>query len=127
MNIEQIARVAHETNEAYCHSIGDHSQTSWDEAPQWQKTSAKKGVMFHVAQLNQGITPTPSASHESWLEEKRADGWKYGPVKDPARKEHPCFVPYGKLPIEQQIKDYLFAGVVEAFFKANPNRVCGDL
>ena len=36
------------------------------------------------------------AAHEANREE--ADGWKYGPVKDPEKKEHPCFVPYDDLP-----------------------------
>ena len=56
----------------------------------------------------------PSASHESWLAVKEADGWKYGEVKDPENKEHPCFVPYEQLPEEQKAKDHLFKAVVEA-------------
>jgi len=55
-----------------------------------------------------------SDSHDSWLEEKRRDGWKYGPVKDPERKEHPCFVPYEQLPPEQRAKDYIFQGVARS-------------
>jgi predicted CxxxxCH...CXXCH cytochrome family protein len=117
LNIEQIARVAHETNQSYCHSIGDHSQTSWDEAPKWQKQSALNGVQFHLDHHAKGITPAPSASHDSWLAEKEAAGWKYGPVKDPTAKEHPCFVPYEMLPPEQRIKDYLFGAVVSAFWE----------
>lgn len=116
--IQQIARVAHETNESYCHSIGDHSQTSWDDAPDWQKDSAINGVIFHLEAHRRGVTPSPSASHDSWLEEKRRDGWKYGPVKDPTKKEHPCFVPFDELPVEQRVKDYLFGAVVAAFFRA---------
>lgn len=55
---------------------------------------------------------TPEESHLGWLEEKRKDGWRYGPVKDPSAKEHPCFVPYHKLPPEQQAKDALFQAAV---------------
>jgi hypothetical protein len=76
-------------------------------------------VEFHVSHLSVGKTPPPSASHESWLEEKRADGWKYGPVKDAAKKEHPCFMPYDGLPVDQRLKDYLFSAIVEAFWKAS--------
>src|SRR5437764_1495937 len=93
MNIEQVAKVAHETNRAYCQSVGDNSQPVWDDAPEWQKRSAIKGAEFHLEQLSKGIEPSPSASHDSWLAEKASDGWKYGPVKDPSKKEHPCFVP----------------------------------
>ena len=56
----------------------------------------------------------PSASHESWLVEKRAAGWKYGPVKDAEAWTHPCVVPYDDLPQEQRAKDYLFQAVVRS-------------
>lgn len=118
MNIEQIARIAHQTNKAYCESIGDFSQPSWEDAPEWQRQSAIKGVTFHVSNHENGINTPPSASHNAWLEEKRANGWKYGPVKDPEKKEHPCFVPYEQLPPEQRLKDYLFAAVTRAFVEA---------
>jgi hypothetical protein len=115
MNIEQIARVAHETNRAYCATLGDLSQPAWDDAPGWQRQSAIKGVEFHLSAHERGEKPSASASHDSWLEEKRREGWTFGPVKDAEKKEHPCFVPYGELPIEQRMKDYLFGNVVAAF------------
>lgn len=117
-----IAKMAHEINRAYCLAIGDTSQTTWEDAPDWQKDSAVKGVIFHLENPN----ATPENSHESWLKEKEADGWKYGPVKNPETKEHPCFVPYAELPVEQKAKDYLFrqavhsaAGVVITSLKHN--------
>lgn len=108
--LEQIAMTAHEVNRAYCSALGDGSQPSWYDAPEWQKQSAVAGVIFHIKNPEAG----PSASHESWLREKVADGWSYGPIKDPEKKEHPCFVPYESLPKEQQVKDYLFTAVVKA-------------
>ena len=110
MNIESIAKTCHEVNRAYCKSIGDDSQPTWEEAPDWQKQSAVNGVKFHLENPNAG----PAASHESWLAEKERDGWKYGPVKNQEIKEHPCFVPYAELPKEQQAKDALFISVVHA-------------
>ena len=118
MNIEQIAKIAHEANRAYCASRGDTSQSAWEAAPEWQRASAIKGVEFHLDAHASGETPAPSASHDSWLAEKRAAGWTYGPVKDADAKQHPCFVPYGELPIEQQLKDYLFGYIVAACVKA---------
>ena len=107
---ERIARVCHEVNRAYCASMGDLSQPAWEDAPDWQKASALAGVGFTLANPD----ATPAGSHESWLAEKQKDGWTYGPVKDPAKKEHPCFVPYDDLPSEQKAKDYLFQAVVRA-------------
>lgn len=110
MTIEQVAQVAHEINKAYCESIGDNSQPSWEDAPEWQKSSAKVGVVFHLNNPD----ASPSASHESWLKQKTEEGWKYGEVKNPETKEHPCFVPYEQLPTEQKSKDYLFKQTIHS-------------
>lgn len=106
-SIRQIAKIAHEVNRAYCAAIGDNSQKSWDDAPEWQKNSAMSGVSFHLTN-----NATPEQSHANWLKEKIALGWVYGPAKDEDLREHPCCVPYDKLPQEQRIKDYLFRAVV---------------
>lgn len=108
--VEAITRVCHEANRAYCASIGDLSQPAWDEAPEWQRSSAMNGVRGHL----DGTITSPRESHEAWLAEKAATGWTYGPVKDAEKKEHPCFVPYDELPVVQQRKDALFAAVVGA-------------
>lgn len=109
LSIEEIAKVCHEANRGYCKALGDDSQLPWDEAPQWAKTSAINGVRFHLDNPNAG----PSGSHENWLKEKEKEGWKYGEIKDPEKKEHPCFVPYDQLPKEQQAKDYIFVSIVK--------------
>ncbi len=111
MNVEAIAKVTHQANKAYCEALGDTSQKEWESAPDWQKESARKGVIFHLDNPD----ASPSASHESWLKEKEAAGWKYGEVKDEAAKTHPCYVAYDELPLQQRIKDYLFKAVVHAF------------
>lgn len=107
--IETCARAAHEVNRCYCISMGDFSQPSWENAPDWQKTSARNGVVGVLYENN-----TPRESHQSWLNEKAATGWKYGPVKDPDKKEHPCFVPYDELPPAQKRKDHIYVTVVRA-------------
>lgn len=115
LKVRHIARVCHAVNRAYCAALGDHSQPEWGAAPQWQRESAIKGVEFALAYPDS----KPSDSHESWLAQKRAEGWKYGPVKDAEKKEHPCFVPYDQLPQEQRAKDYIFLSVVRAMHELN--------
>jgi hypothetical protein len=110
MNDEQIAKVAHEVNRAYCESLGDVSQPCWEEAPDWQRLSAINGVVFHRANPNAGA----EHSHNEWLKEKEASGWKLGPVKCSVKKEHPCFMSYELLPPDQKAKDFIFRGVVNA-------------
>lgn len=102
--LEQAAKTAHEANRILCQALGDDSQPKWDDAPQWQKDSAIAGVR----QILRDPRTTPKQSHAGWLAQKQADGWKYGPVKDPEKKEHPCFVPYEELPAQQRLKDYMF-------------------
>ena len=111
MNKEQIARTAHEVNKAYCESIGDTSQPSWGEAPDWQKKSALNGVAYHLEHPDS----KPSDSHNSWMDEKVKDGWVYGPEKNADKHTHPCIVPFEELPVEQQTKDILFIAVVRSF------------
>jgi hypothetical protein len=108
MNAHQIAQVCHEANTAYCRVIGDYSQNHWDQAEQWQRDSAVKGVEYALANPD----APASAQHDAWLADKQRDGWVYGAVKDPATKQHPCMVPYMDLPIEQRLKDSLFKAVV---------------
>lgn len=110
MNIENVAQVAHEVNRAYCQSIGDSSQPEWKDAPEWQKNSAIKGVLFHI----ENPDALPSASHESWLKQKEEEGWKYGAIKNAETKEHPCFVSYDQLPTEQKSKDFLFRQIIHS-------------
>lgn len=106
---EEIARVAHEVNRAYCLALGDLSQPAWEDAPEWQRKSALTGVALH-ADGDVG----PEASHVSWRAEKERDGWAYGPMKDARTRHHPCLVDFADLPVEQQAKDYIFRAVVHA-------------
>ncbi len=109
MNQEQIARVAHEVNRAYCQALGDNSQPAWEDAPEWQRASARMGVDLHTMG-----DFGPEASHISWAKQKVEDGWVYGPEKRPDLKQHPCLVSFAELPREQQAKDYIFRAVVHA-------------
>ena len=36
--------------------------------------------------------------HDTWAKGRMDGGWTYGPVRDDAKKLHPCLVPYAVLP-----------------------------
>lgn len=108
LRVQQIARVCHEANRAWCVANGDTSQPTWDDAPDWQRESAQLGVRAALKGA------TPEQSHEGWTRHKLEQGWTYGPVKDPEAKQHPCLVPYDELPEEQRLKDVLFTSIVRA-------------
>ena len=115
MNSESIAKVCHEVNRAYCQAMGDDSQPAWEDAPEWQRSSASLGVVLHT-ENNVG----PEASHASWMAQKVAEGWVYGEVKDSDAKTHHCIVPFDQLPKEQQAKDFIFRAVVHALRATSP-------
>jgi hypothetical protein len=116
----RAAHVAHEANRVYCETIGDFSQPVWSCAPAWQTDSAIGGMKLHFAAYDAGEEVAPEASHDAWLKHKRAGGWKYGAVKNPTFKEHPCMVPYDELPDEQKVKDALFTAIARAFAASRP-------
>ena len=104
--VETIAAACHQQNKKYCKSIEDDSQVSWREAPKWQQDSAIHGVEAAL----EGATP--EELHESWMDQKKKDGWVYGPVKNPETKTHYCMVPYAELLWDQREKDILFGEMV---------------
>ena len=110
MTREYIAKVSYAVNRAYCESLGDFSFGPWEEAPEWQRAANRAGVNFHLCHPE----APPSASHESWRNMKAADGWEYGPKKDPGKKEHPCMVPFDRLPSDQKAKDFIFSAIVKS-------------
>ncbi len=54
----------------------------------------------------QALTETIAKNvHEVWAEGRIREGWVYGPVRDDAKKETPCLVPYEELPEEEKEYD----------------------
>ena len=108
MRIENIALMCHELNRSYCQMIGKDIQPPWHLASQETRNSCTDGVRFVM--LND---PTPEESHQYWMQHKKDNGWKYGPVKDEKSKTHHCMVEYKDLPQEQKIKDIMFIAMVK--------------
>ena len=108
--ITAIAKVCHQANKVWCESNRDFSQSNWEDAQEWQRQSAIKGVSFRIENPNAGH----DAQHNSWMKEKVEDGWVYGEVKDAVKKTHPCIVPFEQLPLFQQKKDALFCAIVDS-------------
>jgi hypothetical protein len=108
-----IARVCHEANRAWQVVSGDPSVSPpWDEAPEWQRSSAVSGVEEALGGA------TPEQLHESWCAAKVDDGWVWGDVKDTDAKTHPCLVDYEQLPADQRAKDHLFQAIVRSLSEA---------
>lgn len=109
MTDEQIARVCHEANSAYCVAVGDPLLPHWDDLPSDYQQSNIRGVQFTLSNAS-----TPQLQHEAWRTARLAQGWVYGPVLDRDQKIHPNLVDYDQLPPAQKIKDRLFMAIVHA-------------
>lgn len=108
--IEHIAQICHEANRALQVAAMDPNPSpAWEDAPTWQQNSALNGVLAGIS------GKTPRDLHESWWEEKIADGWVLGPVKDEEKKTHPAMVPYSELPDNQIVKDHIFLNIVRGY------------
>ena len=107
---EFIAKACHEANRVWCQANGDDTQKHWEDAEQWQKDSAIKGVEFRINNPSAG----KDAQHNAWMADKINDGWVFGEVKDANAKTHPCIVPFDQLPEFQQKKDALFCAIVDS-------------
>ena len=59
--------------------------------------------------LPESLTPLIEALaenvHDTWAKGRMDDGWTYGPVRDDAKKQHPCLVPYADLPESEKAYD----------------------
>ena len=108
ITVDEIGRVCHEANRAYCHFTGDPGLPAWDDLSPDYRASTALGVRLALE------GSTPERSHTAWVSERLGAGWVYGPVLDREKKIHPNLVPYDQLPLAQRVKDHLFLAIVQA-------------
>lgn len=109
MKPEIIARVCHEAHRALQLELGEEAIAPvWDDAPDWMRAGTLEGVREALDGAS------PAQLHEAWCGQRFADGWAYGPAKDPEARRHPLLRDYDELPAEQRAKDELMAAIVGA-------------
>lgn len=108
--LEKIAQVVHEALSAWSKANGEPGYASWDEASAEDRASTFASIRHALA--NPG--DDDPKQHDQWADRKRAEGWTFGPVKDPANKTHPDLVPFDQLPKPVQQKDALLRAIVAA-------------
>ncbi len=91
MNFEEVvefaAQAAHEVNRVYCLSLGDDSQPHWEQAPDWQKDSAREGVRYAL------IDRMPARSHERWCQKNQVKAGATGRSKTWKKRLTPAWCP----------------------------------
>jgi len=107
LNSFSAALMVHMINNRICETIGEQ-QIAWDDAPEYMR----EGL---ISALEDDLSPEDI--HIKCMENRLANGWVLGPVKDVEKKTSPCLVPYNELPIEQRLKDSVRVGVRD-FLKA---------
>lgn len=106
--IEAASHAAHEVLRSYSRNVlDDYTHAAWDDVPEESKREVRQNVIS-IMQYDY----TAEKSHEIWMAQKLASGWRWGNVKNPEKREHPCLVEYKLLPEEQRFKDELWVSTV---------------
>jgi hypothetical protein len=118
--IEKLAMAIHENYNV------KHDSVNWvdlpEESREWNRASARsftEKVRDAGLYIDHGELPFQTVDkfdeettlslakkeHIRWMEEKLSQGWTYAPVRDNAKKHHPCIVSYEVLSEEEKQKD----------------------
>ena len=109
--VDRIAETCHEGYVGYSKSHYDEIIPRWGDLDESGKKWARDGVRRG---FEHGLFLRAEDNHQHWMEQKAADGWVYGPVKDQIAKTHPAMVPYDQLPQREKHKDALFSSIAQA-------------
>lgn len=109
ITLDMVAEVCHEAERTFQRRVGIELTPPWDEAPEEMKEDLIGQVRLTLA------GSSPRSLHESWMREKKRDGWTYGEELDEENKKHPHFIPYHHLPHEQLFSNKIFVSIVRSF------------
>lgn len=108
--LDRIGRVVHEAVRAFQTSLGQKPARGWNSAPDWMRKATCDAITFRL----ENPEAPASAQHDQWVDDKKADGWTFGTVKNATKKTHPLLVDYSELPLEERQKDALVGAIIDA-------------
>lgn len=128
---DQIEELAAAFHDLYRRHAGPHETATWDELPEPQRESNRASVRTLFDQLRRlgyelrrssgsadaiatlpdhAVQQIAEAEHEQWVEQKRAQGYIYGPENDAAHPPtHPDLVSFDALAPTAREKDLIRA------------------
>lgn len=108
-----IAKVCHSAVKAYCDSLGDIKEHSWDDLPQ----SDKESLIAYIDLYTENPFIDPKYCHDAWVEFMLYEGWTYGLIENEVNKTHPFVVSYDKLPVKQHVINSIVEAIVKTMNK----------
>jgi ryanodine receptor 2 len=72
--------------------------------PYKPKTIDTSGILL-TDDLDKIVEPLAKNTHENWASMRMNQGWRYGPERNDEYKQHPCLVPFEKLPESEKEHD----------------------
>lgn len=104
-----MAKIAHEILRAYHVAIGEPPFIT----PAWDDLAASdQARAMAKAEARLASTLTVEQEHSVWLEQKRAQGWEYGPKFDEGARVDPLLVRFEALPEKVRVGKYLIDATV---------------
>jgi hypothetical protein len=77
-------------------------------------TDRRDIILAGVNDVLTNPTITPEQLHSNWIARRKAQGWTRGGTTHVGRKEHARLVPYGELPIRDQVHARVFIAIVRS-------------
>jgi hypothetical protein len=111
MNLKDLSKIAYEAVRAYDQSVmNDYSQKPYDGLSDATKQAFEQRVTYLLEHRRAPV----SCLHDKWMVDLLQAGWTYGQVTDKEKKTHAKLLPFSLLPEKEQLRDLLFARIVEA-------------
>ena len=119
ISLDIVAQMAHDAVCTFCISEAI-SRRTWNEITDADKELSLRAMkslldsrVFDPPCLD--IASLAEIVWDAWMQSAISLGWKYGPVKDEKKKEHPSIVPdYKTLSTFEKTKDYIYIGIIQS-------------
>jgi hypothetical protein len=103
LTARDLGRLMHALRREIALMFGGNVPPAWEDSActEAMKASSERGALAMLVNPDM----TAEEEHNRWWDERKKQGWTYGPVRDNARKIHPMMKQFTELPLGEQLKD----------------------